>query len=109
MNTPGISPANALAETHPVNNMAPPTGRSTACGSARSSLRGGRSLLIPVLIFAAVSLAAGWAWFGTTAILPLLYVLPCAAMLAMCMKGHGGSGEPAVKPGNGTSDTDMPQ
>lgn len=43
------------------------------------------------LILASVVLALGAAvfgsvWFGIAAVLPLLYVLPCLAMMAMCMK-----------------------
>ena len=61
-----------------------------------------------MLLFAAalgiISLLAGWMWFGAAAVLPVLYVLPCAAMMAMCMKGHGGAGNTHSKPGasNGT-------
>ncbi len=86
-----------------------PIGQSMPWRSARSLLRG-RSLLIITLILAAVGAVAGWAWFGT-AMLPLLYVLPCAAMMAMCMKGQGSSNSSAAKPDNvaGTSDTGLPQ
>ena len=45
------------------------------------------------LTLAAAGLFLGGAWWGFAAVLPLLYVLPCAAMMAMCMKGHGGSGQ----------------
>jgi len=87
----------------------PPIGQSMPWRSARSLLRG-RSLLIITLILAAVGAVAGWAWFGT-AMLPLLYVLPCAAMMAMCMKEQGSSNSSAAKPDNvaGTSDTGLPQ
>lgn len=98
MNTFNITPTTA-----------PPVGQSMPWRSARSLLRG-RSLLILTLILAAVAVTAGWAWFGT-AILPLLYVLPCAAMMAMCMNGHGSSNSSTAKPDNiaGTSDTGLPQ
>ena len=51
------------------------------------------------------------AWrFGTAAVFPLLYTLPCAAMMAMCMRGHGGSDTGSAKPNSGTrSGPDMAQ
>ncbi|MFW2445791.1 MAG: hypothetical protein ACN4E6_00565 [Qipengyuania pacifica] len=49
------------------------------------------------LIAASVVLALGAAilssmWFGFAAVLPLLYLLPCLAMMAMCMKGMKSAG-----------------
>lgn len=89
---------------------APPIGQSMPWGSARSLLRG-RSLLILTLILAALGVTAGWAWSGSAAMLPLLYIFPCAAMMAMCMKGHGSSNSSTAKPDNiaGTSDSGLPQ
>jgi hypothetical protein len=34
-----------------------------------------------------IILFAGWKWLGAAAMLPLLPILPCAAMMAMCMRG----------------------
>jgi len=31
-------------------------------------------------------------WFGFAAVLPLLYLFPCLAMMAMCMKGMKSTG-----------------
>ena len=61
--------------------------------AVRGYLTGRRGLYALALIAAAAGLVLGGAWWGFAAILPLLYVLPCAAMMAMCMKGHGGSGQ----------------
>lgn len=96
--------------TFNITPTAPPIGQSMPWRSGRSFLRG-RPLLIVTLIFAGVGVTAGWAWFGSAAMLPLLYVLPCAAMMAMCMKGHGSSNSSTPKPDNvaGTSDTGLPQ
>jgi len=98
MNTFNITPTTAR-----------PIGQSMPWRSARSLLRG-RSLLTLTLILAALGVTAGWAWSGSAAMLPLL-VVPCAAMMAMCMKGHGSSNSSAAKPDNvaGTSDTGLPQ
>ena len=60
---------------------------------ARRYLGGRRGLWVFALALAVAGLFLGGAWWGFAAVLPLLYVLPCAAMMAMCMKGHGGSGQ----------------
>jgi hypothetical protein len=88
-----------------------PPKRSSFTNGVRPFLPSGRPRLILMLILAAAGLAAGWAWFGTAAILPLLYTLPCAAMMAICMKGHGSSSTSTGQPGNaaGTSDTGASQ
>jgi hypothetical protein len=57
---------------------------------------------------AALAVTAGVdAWLGTAALLPLLYILPCAAMMAMCLRGQGSSDAPNTTPdsGGGASDT----
>jgi hypothetical protein len=52
-----------------------------------------------VLVAAALGIIlAGWTWFGASAVLPLLYSLPCTAMMAMCMRDHGRSGSAPTKP-----------
>jgi hypothetical protein len=53
-------------------------------------LKGRGSLLIVAAVLGATGVFAGWQWFGAAAMLPLLYTLPCAAMMMMCMRGHGG-------------------
>ena len=74
-----------------MSNLASPGSRVTALWDGiRPGLRDRRGLISAGLI-AAISLLAGWTWLGTTAVLPLLYALPCAAMMVMCMKGHGSS------------------
>jgi hypothetical protein len=60
----------------------------------------GRKDLV-VAAVAILALLAGWVWLGTAAVLPLLYTLPCAAMMAMCMKGQGGAGNTSGKPNAG--------
>src|SRR5882757_817603 len=65
-------------------------------------LQGRRSLLILATLLGAGGVFAAWQWFGATAILPLLYTLPCAAMMMMCMRGHGGAGNTPVN-SNGAS------
>lgn len=69
--------------------------------AARASIRAGRRRdrgLFLAGLAASIGVSAGWMWLGTTAVLPLLYLLPCAAMVAMCMKGHGASTEKTVSP-----------
>ena len=67
-----------------------PAVRSAAWGRLSSWLRRHARLLMAMTV-AAIALAAAWLWFGAEAVRPLLYVLPCAAMMAVCMKGHGNS------------------
>lgn len=71
--------------------------------AAPAFLRGRGGLLALAAVLAVTGFLAGWAWLGTAAVLPLLYALPCAAMMAMCMKGHGGPGGNASAGAAGTS------
>lgn len=68
---------------------------------APAYLKGRTGLLLLAAAIGVVGLVAGGTWFGMAAVLPLLYILPCAAMMAMCMRGHGGSGNAPVKPDSG--------
>jgi len=55
-------------------------------------LRGRTGLLLAVVALGATGVFAGWQWFGAAAMLPLLYTLPCAVMMVMCMRGNSGTG-----------------
>ena len=70
------------------------------CG-ASAYLRGRKGKLLLAAALGIIGLLAGWTWFGTAAVRPLLYVLPCAAMMVICMRGHGGSENPPTKPSSG--------
>lgn len=50
-------------------------------------LRSKRIAVVAAVAFAVAAIAFGSAWFGFAAILPLLYFLPCAAMVYFCSKG----------------------
>lgn len=67
-------------------------GRSSGHGAGQRSgrwLGGRRSLVIGgALIATAAAVALSQDWLGLVDLIPLLYVLPCAAMMFMCMKGH---------------------
>ena len=62
-----------------------------AVPKANSWLRGPRGMLVLVGFAGIVALAFGWYLLGFAAIVPVLYLLPCAVMMAMCAKGmsHG--------------------
>lgn len=66
------------------------------CGHCKEGGSAKRKWLVAGgVAFAIAAAVFGSIWFGFAAMLPLLYVLPCLAMLAMCMKGmkSTGSGE----------------
>ena len=46
-----------------------------------------RAAVLAAVAFTAAAIAFGSTWFGFAAILPLLYLLPCAAMLYFCRRG----------------------
>jgi len=57
-----------------------------------------RGLVIAVALIAVVgALALGQHWLAVAGLVPLLFVLPCALMMFMCMKGmnHGKQMDPA--------------
>ena len=61
-------------------------------------------IAVGLAVGALTALALGESWVTITGLLPLLYILPCAAMMLMCMKGmnHG------QKAGNGDSASQAP-
>lgn len=82
----------------------PPEGRDRQAQASTTEGSAQKSCATPArwsarkkwLIAASVVLAVGAAilgsvWLGLAAVLPLLYLLPCLAMVAMCMKGGKGS------------------
>ncbi|MEP2723234.1 hypothetical protein [Roseibium sp.] len=75
-----------------------PVTASTSSRKAGESCSGVSSprhkwLLAASAVLALAALAFGSMWLGFAAILPFLYVLPCLAMLAMCMRKNGTSTE----------------
>ena len=44
--------------------------------------------IIAAVAGTAIALALGQNWLAAADLLPLLYVLPCAAMMFACMRGH---------------------
>lgn len=48
-------------------------------------------IIVGLILAAGAALAVGQHWLALADLLPLLYLLPCAGMMAMCMKGmkHG--------------------
>jgi Protein of unknown function (DUF2933) len=58
-------------------------------GANASSWLSSRRVLVLAVVAGIAALASGWYWLGFAAIAPLLFLLPCAAMMAFCMKGMG--------------------
>jgi hypothetical protein len=69
----------------------PATGGSSCHGSGQGSprwLRGRRGLVVGVAAAAtAIALTLSQHWLAIANLVPLLVVLPCAAMMFTCMKG----------------------
>jgi len=61
-------------------------------------LRNRRGLLFAAVVLGAIGLVTGWKWFGTAAVLLVLYTLPCAVMMLMCMRGHSKSDNTSAQP-----------
>ncbi|OYV40883.1 MAG: hypothetical protein B7Z80_03345 [Rhodospirillales bacterium 20-64-7] len=97
MNTSSSLPATALVHSLPSPRNTGAPDQNTPWNSAEAFLRRHRLWLLALLI-AGMGLAGGGAWFGIAALLPLLYVLPCAAMMAMCMRGQGAATAPTNTP-----------
>ena len=88
MDTSSLTQARDL--TSPAVGASSSAVRSAAWGQLILWLHS-RTRLLVALAVSAIALAAAWWWFGAEAVRPLLYLLPCAAMMAVCMKGHGTS------------------
>jgi hypothetical protein len=78
----------SLIEAREESRATTPTTGAMAVGQLSLWLRS-RTRLLAALAVSALALAAAWLWFGAEAVRPLLYLLPCAVMMAVCMKGHG--------------------
>jgi hypothetical protein len=65
--------------------------QSTGQGSSGRFSRGLVIAAAVATVAAVGALAVGQHWVAAASLLPLLYLLPCAAMMFMCMKGmsHG--------------------
>ncbi len=73
------------------NTQMPTAERAIAPQQGSQSWSGGRLGLIIVAVVAAatIAVALGQQWLSAAALVPLLFILPCAAMMFMCMKGDG--------------------
>lgn len=77
--------ANDLVATPAASNGA--SCRHAARGS-RNWLRGWRGLAVAgVVVIAGTGLVLSRHWLDTANLVPLLFVLPCMAIMFMCMKG----------------------
>ena len=66
------------------------TTKDQMLAAASSWLMRRRGLVIAAaMLAAAAALAVGQHWLALVDLLPLLYILPCAVMMAVCMKGMG--------------------
>ena len=87
-------------DSRTVEASMPPVSAAGAASSTPKrfgSLRGGRAAVLAAVALAIAAIAFGSAWFGFAAILPLLYLLPCAAMLYFCQKGMNNPADRPVK------------
>ena len=69
-------------------------------------LSGRRGLIIGITaITAALALVAGQHWLAIADLVPLLFVLPCAAMMLKCMKGTNRGPQTGTTEASAPSDT----
>ena len=57
--------------------------------STRRWLSARQIVVLGLVLLAVTAFAGGWYALGFAAVLPLLYVLPCMAMMGFCMRGMG--------------------
>ncbi len=74
------------------SQMATPVADNSSCHGAGQGSSGGlsgrRSLIVMAALgAAAVALALDHHWLAVADLAPLLFILPCAVMMFMCMKG----------------------
>ena len=87
-------------DSRTVEASMPPASAAGAASSAAKRfgwLRGRRAAVLAAGALAVAAFAFGSAWFGFAAVLPLLYLLPCAAMLYFCQKGMNNPADRPVK------------
>ncbi|WP_225769703.1 DUF2933 domain-containing protein [Inquilinus sp. Marseille-Q2685] len=80
---------------------------SSACGGSSGWFgRHRRTVILAAVAVTIGGFALGWGWLGFAAMAPLLYLLPCMAMMAFCMKGMGRHGGEAPGARRDTSGSD---
>ena len=82
-----------MESTNGLITTSPATGATSRHGATQSDWLGGRRRwAVAGLVFAAVTgLVLSQHWLSIADLVPLLFVLPCMAMMFMCIKGmnHG--------------------
>ena len=79
----------AVSSTETRKVEAPPASAADTAGFKPKRfhwVRGRRAAVFAAAALAVAAIAFGSVWFGFAAILPLLYLLPCAAMIYFCRK-----------------------
>lgn len=76
-------------ESKNLNISSPATGATSRRGATKGRWLGGwrSGAVASVVIAAGIGLALSQHWFDIADLLPLLFVLPCMAMMFVCMKG----------------------
>ena len=95
---------------HPIATSVPE--RASSCHSASQAsgtwLRRRRGLVFGGgAIVAGTALALSQHWLTAAALAPLLYLLPCAAMMLMCMKGMNHGEQTSAAPASASADTSI--
>lgn len=62
-----------------------------------------QGLIVTALVLAIPAIVLGWHWLGAAAMIQLLFILPCAGMMLMCMKGMGHGQQDAGKQDQSTA------
>ena len=91
-------------------NVTTPAAGGSSCHDtgqgAGGWLGGRRRIVVAVAVIAAatIALALGQHWIAATNLVSLLFLLPCAAMMFMCMKGNHGQ-QTSTPPASTQGDT----
>lgn len=97
-----------MESTNGLITTSPATGATSRHGATQSDWLGGRrGWAVAGLVLAVTGLVLSQHWLDIADLVPLLFVLPCMAMMFMCMKGmnHGRHANSTTEKGSSDDET----